>query len=318
MKENEFDFDVVECCPICGSFEPRPLLKKYDDRFGQPDLFEYYYCQYCDIAFLKNKIQEASLADLYRKYYGKNNQPGVASNKLKSILEKLGMEKMIFQWLAGNIFLLNTVRKGSKVLEIGSGHSPELKKVIALRKLDWTGLEVDDDLVARLKRDSLQAVHGTIKLNSIQETFDYVVSSQSLEHQYDVNDFFEKSRGVLKSGGKVIFTTPNFDSRYRKKYGEKWINWHAPYHITILSKKGVENLCKKHGFVISKFFTYTPTSWYMLQSVFTIPKRGEVNAKFNFNFSLMKQLFVSIFLRIYECFNKKTGDCIYCEVRLKS
>lgn len=312
----EFAIKKVENCPICESGETSLLIEKYDDRFGQPDVFEYDYCENCNTAFLKNKIEESFLPELYKKYYGKNSQSSAKSNKLKLILEKTGLDKIIIGWLAGNRFLLKYVKKNSKVLEIGSGYVPELKKIVLSKNLDWTSLEVDEDLVNNLKKDNLRVIHGTIKLNDIQDTFDYIIASQSLEHQYDVNDFFENSKKILKSGGKIIFTTPNVDSRFRKKYEGEWINWHAPYHITVLSKKGIENLCKKYSFVISKFFTYTPTSWYVLQESFKIPKLGEVNKKFNFNFSLIKQIFISVFLRIYEVFDKKTGDCIYCEIKL--
>ena len=314
---NEFKFILNKKCPICFRDESLSLIKKYDDRFGQPDLFEYLYCKKCNIAFLENKIQEECLLELYGKYYGKSNHLSTKSSKLKLILEKMKLDKIVFQWLAGNKFLLNYVKKNSKVLEIGPGYSTELKKIILCKNLDWIGLEVDEELVKKLRQDDLSVIHGTIKLNNIKDKFDYAISSQSLEHQYNANDFFENIRKILKNKGKVIFTTPNLDSRYRKKYGEKWINWHAPYHITILSRKGIKNLCKKHGFIISKFFTYTPTSWYMLQKSFKIPKQGEINTKFNFNFSLINQLFISIFLRIYEFFYRKTGDCIYCEIKLE-
>lgn len=314
MKNNTI---IVEKCPICESDGSFRLIEKYDDRFGHPDHFEYYYCVNCNISFLKNKIAEEYLPELYKKYYGKNKQLSAKSSKLKLVLEKIGLDKIILEQLAGNKFLLNNVRKNSNVLEIGSGYSSELKKIICLRQLDWTGLEVDEGSVNNLKKDGLKTIHGTIKLNNIKDKFDYIISSQSLEHQYDINDFFKNSKKFIKNGGKIIFTTPNFDSRYRKKYGGRWINWHTPYHITILSKRGIENLCERHGFVVSKFFTYTPTSWYTLQKKFEIPKLGELNTKFNFSFSLVGQLFFSIFLRFYEFFNKTNGDCIYCEIKIK-
>lgn len=315
--EREFEIVEVQLCPVCNNQPTGDIIEKYDDRFGQPDMFAVDYCKDCNIAFLKNKIQEKDLPGLYRKYYGKDTRSSVKSNNLKLILEKLKLDKIVLQWLAGNKNLLDDVRKGSKVLEIGSGYSPELRRGILSKKLDWTGLEVDEDSVNNLRRDGLKVIHGTIKLNTIQEKYDYIISSQSIEHQYDINDFFIESKKLLKRGGRIIFTTPNFDSRYRKIYKERWINWHVPYHIVLLSERGVEALCQKHGFEISRYFTYTPTSWYMLQSSFDLPSRGQKNMNFNFNFSLLKQLVVSFWLRIFEGIERNSGDCIYCEIRMK-
>ena len=313
----EYELDVVNVCPICNRKEIWTLIKKYDDRFGQPDMFEYCYCKNCDVAFLKDKIQEQLFSKLYKKYYGKNDRSTAQGSRLKTLLSRVGLDKFAFQWLAGNKVLLDDVADNARVLEVGSGYSPNLKKEIFSRKLQWTGLEVDEESVQNLKLDGLDVFHGTIKLNGIFDTYDYLISSQSLEHQYDINDFFESSKKFLRNGGKIIFTTPNFNSRYREKYGEKWINWHAPYHVLLLSRKGIESLSKKHGFVITKYLTYTPTSWFMLQSVFTIPEQGSVNENFNFNFSLLKQLIVSIFLKIFEFFSREDGDCIYCEIKLQ-
>ncbi len=311
---NIFDKNVMSSCPICNEQQNFSHIEKYDDRFGQPDLFEYNLCENCNIAFLKNKLAEEHLPELYQKYYGKDEHLNNGFDILKFFLEIFGLDKIVFQWLGGNKILLNCVKKNSKVLEIGPGYSPDLKKIIHARHLDWTGLEVNEESAKKLKNDNLRVIHGTINLNNIQAKFDCIIASQSLEHQYDVNDFFKNSNKILESGGKIIFTTPNFNSRYRKKYEGKWINWHAPYHVTILSKKGIENLCEKFGFKIEKFSTYTPTSWHSLQRNFQLPKRGEKNQTFNFNFSRIGQLFVSIFLRSYEFFDKKTGDCIYCEL----
>lgn len=314
----EFKLVPDDNCPVCGAINNEFLIRKYDDRFGQPDLFEYCFCKKCNIAFLKNKIQESSLSDLYKKYYRKeSDQPVSISDRLKLILGKSGLDKIIIGWLTGNKFLLKYVPNNSKVLEIGSGYVPELKNIVIAKKLDWTGLEVDADLVSRLRRDGLRAIHGTIKLNNIQDQFDCIVSAQSLEHHYDINDFFENCKKLLKNGGKVFFSTPNLDSRYRRKYADGWINWHAPYHITLLSEKSIGLLCKKYGFVISKFSACTPTGWYLFQKNFKVSKKGEANMTFNFNFPIIRRLLASIFLRIYETFDKKTGDCIYCEIKLK-
>jgi hypothetical protein len=317
--EREFETIKIKSCPVCGIQLSSDVIEKYDDRFGQPDMFFYVHCSICNTIVLKNRILEANLAELYKRYYGKGNQLNAKSSKLKLILEKIKLDKVILQWLAGNKCLLGSAKNNSKVLEIGPGYDPDLRKIISTKRLAWIGLEVDEESVKKLREDNLTVFHGTINSNNIniQEKLNYIISSQSLEHQYNINDFFEKSVKLLKKEGKIIFTTPNFDSRYRKKYKEKWINWHAPYHITILSKKTIDRLCKKHGFVVSRFFTYTPTSWYMLQKNFEIPKQGEGNIYFNFDFSLIKQLLVSVYLRIYEIFSRNDGDCIYCELKIK-
>lgn len=317
--EREFKVTEVIQCPVCSNQSVLDIIEKYDDRFGQPDVFFYAHCPKCNTIFLKNKIVKNQMARLYSKYYEKNKGENLRSNFLKSLLEMVRLDKVILQWLAGNILLLEKVRDNASVLEIGSGYSPALKQTILKKKLLWTGLEVDEILVQQIKKDGLSVLQGTVDdLDKMEmDKVDYIVSSQSLEHQFDVNVFFENNRKILNTDGSIIFTTPNVDSRYRKKYGGRWINWHAPYHTTLLSRKSINLLCEKYGYCVVKYFTYTPTSWFMLQSVFGLPSRGQKNAKFNFNFSLLKQLVVSFWLRIFEGIERNGGDCIYCEIRMK-
>ena len=316
----EFESEIVRCCPICKSKNYRNIINKYDDRFGQPDIYKYAICKKCNVIFLQDKLTKDSLSRLYSKYYPKQSKVSTKSTLLKKILIKLGLDKLILEKLAGNIVLIDGIRNGSKVLEIGSGYSVELKNVINRKKLDWTGLEVDNILVKQIKKDNLKAISGTVdtltKLTN--DKYDYLILSQSIEHQYDINRLFSNSKNILHKAGKIIFTTPNIDSKYKNKYKERWINWHAPYHTILFSRKAIEALCEKYGYVITKYFTYTPTSWFMLQRIFCIPNKGISNDKFNFNFSLAKQFIVSIYLRLSEIFNRKNGDCIYCEIELVS
>lgn len=319
LKDSEYasNFTSNAVCPICGISDAKFLIQKYDDRFGCPGLFDFFCCHDCNVAFLKNKICKEKLPGLYEQYYASETVAGAKSILLRKILKIFKLDNLILNKLAGNIVLINEVGEEGKILEIGSGFDKKTKEIIEEKSLNWTGLEVNKECVDRIKRCKLSAYHGTIDdISMIEEKFDKIILSQALEHQYDVSVFFENCKKLLNPNGKIIFTTPNFESRYRKKYRESWIGWHAPYHMILLSRAGIDTLCKKYGFEVIKYFTYTPTSWYMLQRSFKIPQRGEINKGFSMNFSLISQFLISIFLRIIEKIKRNSGDCIYCEIKM--
>jgi 2-polyprenyl-3-methyl-5-hydroxy-6-metoxy-1,4-benzoquinol methylase len=316
--KREFEADSEKKCPICSLEKTEFIIKKYDDRFGQPDNFDYCFCSGCEIAFLENKIKKERMADLYGKYYvtgvlGKGN-----SSLVRKLIEKIGFYEIIINKLGGNRILLEDAKKESRVLEIGSGFSEKIKNIIIKKKLKWKGLEADEDAISKIKQAGLEVYYGTIDAVKIEEKFDLIILSQAIEHQYDINDFLLTCKKILNPEGSIIFTTPNFNSIYRKKYKERWINWHAPYHNILLSRKGINKLSEKHGYKIKKYHSFTPTSWYFLQKNFKLPKRGEKNDNFNFNFPLLPQLFVSLFLRTKEFFLRNENDCIYCKLKLKN
>lgn len=313
--EREFETTTEKNCPICNSDKAEFMLKKYDDRFGQPDDFNFYFCNRCNVAFIENKIRKDLMADLYGIYYVTGNSDRENLGFIRKIMIKFGLYEIIINKLGGNKILLASAKNGSRVLEIGSGFSEKTKDLIIKKQLVWKGLEVDKDAIRKIKQAGLECYHGTIDTIEIKEKFDIVILSQAIEHQYDINSFFSACKKLLNPGGIILFITPNLDSIYRKKYGDSWINWHAPYHNILLSRKGLRKISKKHGYEIEKYYSFTPTSWYFLQRNFKIPGRGEKNTTFNFNFPLIPQLFISLFLRIREFFSRNDNDCIYCEFK---
>jgi 2-polyprenyl-3-methyl-5-hydroxy-6-metoxy-1,4-benzoquinol methylase len=301
-------------CPICDNGDVNFLISKYDDRFGHPVLFEYYYCNKCNFAYLREKVGKNDMSKLYETYYQKTtveNRAGMGA------LQRLRMQNSLLRKIAGNVDVLSRVEHGSSVLEIGSGFRSDTKKIIKKRNLFWFGLEVNINCINEIKKDGRNVYYGTIEdIERIDRKFDVILLSQSMEHQYDINIFFINCKKLLNEHGKIIFTTPNLDSRYRRRYADGWIGWHVPYHVILLSEKAIDVLCEKYSFKKNIYYTYTPTSWYFLQKRFSIPSRGSKNETFNFNFPLLNQLVVSIFLRIREFILGKDNDCIYCELEI--
>jgi hypothetical protein len=124
----EFKTQLTTKCPICSG-QGRALIEKYDDRFGQPDLFNFLRCSNCSLVFLENKIAKESLSDLYGKYYKKNKKTK-EKNSLKKILKIIYLDKIILNNLAGNLILLDKVNKDRSVLEIGPGYNCEIKNLV--------------------------------------------------------------------------------------------------------------------------------------------------------------------------------------------
>jgi SAM-dependent methyltransferase len=95
--------------------------------------------------------------------------------------------------------------------------------------------------------------------------FDYITMSQVLEHIHDPVGLLISFRLILKDNGQIIIGVPNVESRLRKIYNRRWLNWHVPYHINHFSKKSLRLLAERAGFKVTKICTYTPNLWVDLQ-----------------------------------------------------
>jgi 2-polyprenyl-3-methyl-5-hydroxy-6-metoxy-1,4-benzoquinol methylase len=152
-------------------------------------------------------------------------------------------------------------------LDVGSGLV--LPEVNRLRKLgaQWVGVEIDPEVCRLLASDGVQTYAGTLEdfARTNPEPFDYLVLSQVLEHIYHPQSFLSTARSLLRAGGKIVLSCPNFDSFLRKRYGELWLGWHVPYHVTHYNRQTLDRLAQATGFRISRLLTVTPSNWFQAQ-----------------------------------------------------
>lgn len=102
-----------------------------------------------------------------------------------------------------------------KVLDFGAG-SGDLATHLSRRGLDVVGLELDEPRIRNaLTQEAMALVKlypGDLPLPFASETFDWIVSTEVLEHLHDPQRFIPEFARVLKPGGKMLLTTPDISS----------------------------------------------------------------------------------------------------------
>jgi 2-polyprenyl-3-methyl-5-hydroxy-6-metoxy-1,4-benzoquinol methylase len=91
-------------------------------------------------------------------------------------------------------------------------------------------------------------------------SFDYVFASEIIEHLLDTDFFLEECQRVLKKGGVLVLTTPNFTyirHRVEMLFGKypvcMWPRFGA--HVRMFTHEQMKNDLEKHGFRIEKWMT---------------------------------------------------------------
>ncbi len=152
-----------------------------------------------------------------------------------------------------------------KVLEIGSGGLSFITK-IASRGVDITGLEISPYGVAKAKEVGVKVIGETIQEHSKEnkDSYDAVCFFEVLEHVYEIQSFLQSAIGVVKKGGKIIFSVPN-NSSYLK--GELAKLNYPPHHVGLWDEKSIKNLEKVFG-IRFKNYEFEPlplsqTNWFL-------------------------------------------------------
>ena len=79
---------------------------------------------------------------------------------------------------------------------------------------------------------------------------DLVVCLQTIEHIPNPLRIVAGIRKVLKAGGRLIISTPDFDSPCAQRFGEKYRMLHDPTHCSLFTRDSMSRLLLDFGFGI--------------------------------------------------------------------
>jgi SAM-dependent methyltransferase len=200
--------------------------------------------------------------------------------------------------------------RGARVLDIGCGTGGS-EAIVRLRGGKWVGLELDARKVEAMRRAGLEA--HAIPLDEFSRAhageFDGVLASQILEHLGDPGELLEPCRMLLRRGGRIALSTPNFASRHRTRHGRRWINNHAPYHQILYTRRAIGLACGDHGFGIVRYREVTPATWSVHQRRYEAPREGAPGSWYGKRVRLSAVGLGGVITRIGDLIHGD-GDCI--------
>jgi SAM-dependent methyltransferase len=249
-------------CKICGA-SPLLFLKDiFDDRHGYPGQFDIYRCNTCGFGQTVPEIDEDIIGEIYTKYYPRKNIISLETLQNHPVKISPFLKRW---WMGVNNTAHYHIKKGTKVLDIGCGDCTSIREINAMGSEGY-GIEPDQNIRSVVDTLGLKVHVGLFhEIPYSDKYFDYITMSQVLEHIHNPIELLTSFRRILKDDGQVIIGVPNIDSRLRKKYRHRWLNWHVPYHLNHFSRGSLVILANRSGYTIKKIKTYTPNLWIDLQ-----------------------------------------------------
>lgn len=256
-----FALEQVSSCPLCDSKKGIFVGRSRDDRFGYPGTFEISRCDACGLSYLRTRIREDSLQELYTRYY-QTTPFSLSTSLLKDV-----MMRALRPLYPDTVCRMDCVGQ-SDILEIGPGARP-LPDRLSHRFENYRAVEFDGKAIGELRR----RFGETNVFSSLQEALDSVmrvpvtccVADQVLEHMYHPIAFLSEIGALVGSGTTVILSTPNTESRYVKIHSMGWTGWHVPYHVALYNPASMRFLAEACGFKIVNLRSWTPGSWLRFQ-----------------------------------------------------
>jgi SAM-dependent methyltransferase len=134
-------------------------------------------------------------------------------------------------------------------------------------------------------------VQGKIYGKNVEEChfpegfFDTITMAQSLEHIHNLNALLQEIKRILKPGGTLYVSIPNFNFCEYRILGPYAYTLDVPRHLYFFTRQSLSKLLDKHGFTrrhfLRNFFCdlfITPASfyhgvWYYVQDAFSLKNR---------------------------------------------
>jgi methionine biosynthesis protein MetW len=154
------------------------------------------------------------------------------------------------------------IESGSRVIDLGCGEGNLLKFLIARKQVTGTGIERNEAKVADCIAKGLSVLQGDINeevFDYPDNTFDYVILSQTLQQVYEPDALI---RSMLRIGKKGIVSFPNFShwgprlqlllSGYAPVTRQLPFEWYNTPNIRVITIKDFRKFIHEVGFNILK------------------------------------------------------------------
>jgi SAM-dependent methyltransferase len=156
--------------------------------------------------------------------------------------------------------------KDRSVLEIGpSPNGGTMKYLTGLSVVD--GLEISRKAADHLTKLSFSMYCGNIGDVQIDRQYDIILAYEVVEHLRDPKQAFGAIYGLLKPGGKFMFSTGNVGSLKAQVYGRRWSYFLPPQHLYYFDGQTITRCLEAAGFNKSSIKVFKYSLWSKRQAV---------------------------------------------------
>lgn len=219
-------------CPICSNKETYLFMEGLEDVTFKTttEKFDLYACPNCDSKFQFPFIPE----DVVAKYYPNSDYhpfhlDNIISYKLKHAPQSIYLRILMHDHKPNDVFSL---------VDIGCGGGTFLMSVKKLfPNAQLMGVDVSETAIQNLQSLKIDCICSSLYDFDTNKKFDYITSSQVLEHLNQPYLFLKKIKDLAKEESKIMIDVPASDSFSAKKYKRNWVHWDLPRHSILFSNK---------------------------------------------------------------------------------
>lgn len=223
---------VLVCCPVCGSSRSKSVLQKIVDTVTKHSI-ALRCCLECRAIFLEDwgEIFSPELYDYYTE------RVGLGKDRLYHPLNDARYAELVDE--------IERLVVGRRVLDVGCGQG-QFVDFMVRRGWETLGIELSESAMAVCNQFALPVKRIDVFDPALaKESFDFITLFEVIEHIPAPLQMVRQIEQLLKPGGILYLTTPNFNSMDRRVLGASWQVVH-PEHIMYFTPYTLKNLLRRY------------------------------------------------------------------------
>jgi len=219
---------------------------------GLNEWFTYYQCTNCGHTHLENLPENIGKYYDTKEYYSfKSNNSFSGNNKkgikeiIKYILLFLNPKKGWGYSAAFKAFLsIKGIKKSSQILDYGCGAGHFVKELFDSGYINARGY--DPFLPDNVYHSNELFLAKDLSLLKIK-IWDVITLNHVFEHLENPVQVLKNLHDLLAAKGKILLRFPVIDSYSFEKYKENWVQFDAPRHLNLFTRKSIKLAVEKTG-----------------------------------------------------------------------
>ncbi|MFQ5686786.1 MAG: class I SAM-dependent methyltransferase [Candidatus Scalindua sp.] len=222
-------------CDLCNENKTTLLFTK--------DGYNHVKCNSCGLIYVNPRLRHSN--DNLDSFYASNEDP---EGLIKSLLHRAYSAKRQKIFCA-ELKKMERYRKLNRILDIGCSFGGFLN---AAKNRDWKskGIEAVYD-VGKYGKElyHLDIFFGTLEDAKLEpDSFDVIRLNNIIEHIPFPSEFIADVTKLLRKGGLLSVSTPNYDSYSVSICGKEWIYFDGRHHIVLFTPATLREILDKNGF----------------------------------------------------------------------
>ena len=292
----------IKECPVCQGGEFKKLFEDFD-RNLKVDFkkFTLVKCRNCGLGFINPQPEPEELSRYYSKeYQAAGNSDLFEHGPLSLVLSKAKNSFLkIFRVQPSKNVSYPHFEQG-KFLDFGCGTGRLINRYkISYPNYDFFGVDISERACDEASKfNNVNIFCGTLKQAKYKDNFFDIISAYHvLEHVPNPKKTLVELNRILKPGGKIFISLPNFNSFERFVFGKYWKWIEIPRHLFHFNRKNLGLLLGDNSFKVESV-VYPDTSLKIVQGLFYRDGRKKINplvfkfVKYFLSFPLRKLHFV--------------------------